>query len=265
VKRSLAFILACLLVLTGCGAPAAESTPPEESAPQPEPWTGLRIVHGAEDGGLVLAGEGAGEVYTLSVGDVPVYLDGAPADSSELKNGMEVEVVCEGIMESYPGQFYRPSAIYAESLDTERGDLCGLYLKVLNDLWEKDSGLNSNIEYVGVDLTNAPGDLTDGEKHAIAWVFGGTHQVVALTMSRDELIERGYLTPVGEPKEGEHALYEWKNGVLFTISAAEGEKGMKFDAAKWRSPLGAYIFSECEAEADSEGNWSYSIGSEAIS
>ena len=50
-----------------------------------------------------------------------------------------------------------------------------------------------------------------------------------------------------------------------TGTASTQYNGVRFDAEKWRSGLGAYIFSDCTA-VSVDGFWnSYTIGSEAIS
>ncbi len=267
-------IIFCLLFFCGC-------QPKEVGGP-----ITLRIVDGAETGNLVLAGETANDVYTLSVEDITVYLDGEKADASVLEDGMMIEVVHSGeILETYPASFGDGKWIDAYSLGTEKNlggtmyDLCGLYLKVLDDLWEKDSGLNGGAEYVSVDLSHAPGNLTEGEKAAIAWIFAGKHDAVPLALSSEELAEQGYFTEIslsymgkGSSGENERKLYQWENGILFTItdSSVEGEvyslPVIKFDAMKWRTPLGAYYFSNCSAVWPQMGTWSdYNVENEMIS
>ncbi|MCI9141149.1 MAG: hypothetical protein HFH87_00835 [Lachnospiraceae bacterium] len=239
-----------------------------------------RIVDGAESGDLVLAGEGWGSVYTLFLGDnseVPVYLDGEIADRTMLEDGMKIGIAGGYVMETFPGQLGGDLEIYAYSRGTEQNpgggyyDLCGLYLKVLDDLWERDNGLNSDVQHVSVDLSEAPGELTDGEKSAIAWIFGCQHQVESLTMTQEELAEAGYLTEL--ELSSKNKLYQWEDGVLFRITAIQWEEGetyslpvIKFNADKWRSPRGAYFFSDCFAVWPEMGTWSdYEIGGEAIS
>jgi len=50
-------------------------------------------------------------------------------------------------------------------------DLCGLYLQVLENLWAEDPSLHTGVTTISVDLSQAPGDLTEAEKEAIAYVF----------------------------------------------------------------------------------------------
>lgn len=247
-----------------------------------EPVDGLtlRIVDGAETGNLILAGEGAGEVYTLSVEGVKILLDGVESAPALLEDGMLVEIQEPGaIMETFPAQFSQVGAIYAYGRGTEQNpmgtyyDLCGLYLQVLNDLWDVDSGLNGGAVYVSVDLSEAPGELTEGEKNAVAWIFAGEHGAEALTLTYQELAEQGYLSEYGEFGDEEHKAYEWADGVLFSITADESGGNevfslpvLKFDAEKWRSPLGGYFFEDCKAVWSESGSWgSYSVGAEAIS
>lgn len=275
MKRSLfVMILLCAVLLCGCQ--------PKEA----EPVT-LCIVDGAETGNLVLAGETASDVYTLSVEGITVYLDGEKADASVLEDGMKIDIVHSGeILETYPASFRDIKWIDAYSLGTEKNpggsyyDLCGLYLNVLDDLWAKDAGLNDGVEYVSVDLSRAPGSLTDGEKAAIAWIFGGRHNAAPLTLSSEELAEQGYLTEIslsymgkgGSSDENARKIYQWEDGLLFTItdSSTEGDiyslPVIKFDAMKWRTPLGAYYFSDCSAVWPQMGTWSsYNVEHEMIS
>ena len=250
--------------------------------------TSLRIVDGAATGQLVLAGERESDVYTLDMKDIKVFLDGKKADASALEDGMMAEIVHSGwIQTTYPGQFSDVYEVRVYSLGSEKNpggsyyDVCGLYLQVLEDLWNADPGLNSEIQYISVDLTDAPGNLTDGEKAAIAWIFGGKHGVQALTLSSEELKEQGYFTEIvytgtGLPMSSDDnrpKAYLWEDGVLFTIIDNMGQDAVsyslpviKFNAWKWRTPLGAYWFSNCSAVWPQMGTWSsYNIEYEMIS
>ena len=250
--------------------------------------TSLRIVDGAETGQLVLAGERASDVYTLDMQDIKVVLDGKKSDASALEDGMMAEIVHSGwIQTTYPGTFSDVYEVRVYSLGSEKNpggsyyDLCGLYLQVLEDLWNADAGLNNEIQYISVDLTDAPGNLTDGEKAAIAWIFGGKHGVEALTLTSEELKEQGYYTEIvytgtGLPMsvdDNRPKAYMWDDGVLFTIIDNMGQDAatyslpvIKFNAWKWRTPLGAYFFSDCSAVWPQMGTWSsYNIEHEMIS
>ena len=255
-----------------------------------------RIADGAETGDLLLAeldytlygghdGSHDGKsVYRLTVGDnIPVYLDGEEASAADLRDGMPVEIAFNGaVAETFPAQLGEVYSLSACSVGTRQSpggsfyDLCGFYLRVLDDLWNVDSGLNSRISTAGLDLSRVPGDLLDSEKAAIAWRFGELHDVEVVTGTFDELAEQGCFTQVASgkaPEGGENPIYEWEDGCLFSIMANNDHEGemyslpvLFFDAQKWRSGTGAYYFCGCSAVWPESGTWSgYTVGSEAIS
>lgn len=297
-KSVLALILC--LCLSACGSAPAEGpeapetpVPPAAEAPPslaedeaPAVIT-CRIVDGAEDGNLLLAEldegmYGGSGVYRLDVSGVPVTLDGEAAEPAVLEDGMPVEVSFNGaVAESFPAQFGEVYAVSAWSRGQEKNaggtayDLCGLYLQVLDDLWRRDPGLNENISQAALDLSQAPGELTEGEKAALVWRFGEMHGVECFAATFEELKDQGYLTaePLGDGARSGAAFYHWEDGCLFSIKANEGHDGevyslpvIFFDGSKWRSSLGAYCFYDCSAGWPERGTWSgYQIGSEMIS
>ena len=177
-KTALPAIALCLLLLAGCStstgtggtpSPMPPESPADTSAVLIEqaPWfETFRVVAGAESGELVLAANDgtAGQVYVLNTEGLP--LDG-PVENGELIN-----VCYDMVLETFPAQFSNVTAV--EHTQTERDDRCGLYLQVLEDLWEVDPGLNTDLKELGVDLSGLT-DLSDSEKAALAWVFGNAH------------------------------------------------------------------------------------------
>ena len=281
-------LLLTLALLAGCGEtqentassgplappePAAQTAPVSLAEDETPDYVTLRLVDGAETGELVLAGETAGQVYTLTVGDIPVTVDGKAASAGDLADGMMVTLATNGmVLETYPARF---GDVYLLEAETPIGgsytDLCGFYLKVLDDLWQVDSGLNSGITQAAVDLSQAPGNLTEGEKDALIWRFGQSHGVDAFAATWDELAEGGYLTEAVQDGNGT-SLYQWEDGCHFSITPHEGAEGeayslpvLRFDAEKHRSPLGAYSFYDCTAVWPEFGAWSdYQVGAEMI-
>lgn len=237
----------------------------------------LKIVDGAESGSLVLAGAENNSVYSLDVKSIDILIDGKKAELKDLEDGMPIDVYYVGDFSSAPQKSGLSTditsfckSISAHSIGTERNpggtcyDLSGLYLKVLEDLWEVDAGLNGDIKYISIDLSKAPGELTEGEKSAISYIFAKEHDKQCLQLTFDELREQGYI----EKDE----LY-WEDGLLFSITNSmkaeeqyNGLRVIKFDAQKWRSGTGAYYFGDCTASWPQNGTWSdYNIGSQAIS
>ena len=260
---------ATLLCFTGCRKEPPEAATPSDgettvmdAAPQGEALR-LRLVDGAGTRMFTLAGENASDVYTASADELTVYLNGRKADPADLENGMllTVEAGYE-LLETWPAQF-AGATVRAERSGgkNDYGDLCGLYMTVLEDLWTNDEALNSGVAYVSVDLAEAPGDLTDGEKAAVAWLFAGRHNAQPLTFRFSELKENGYINDT--------ELY-WKDGVLLSLKATDQAKqsGKKitFDAEKWRSGTGAIFFTGCTADRGKGNAWEpYVPGGFAIS
>lgn len=289
MKKVVSLLMLLALLLTGCG----RDLPAEEIAELPEetpsdapvdaviedsaPWFAtFRIVDGAEDGNLLLAknGDSAGEVYRLNVNNME--LDFTPQD------GQLINVYFESVMESFPAQFGGVSAV--ELTKEAPDDRCGLYLQVLEDLWGKDEGLNSDLEVLGLDLSGLT-HLCEAEKSAVAHRFGELHGLEVVTGTLEQLVEQGYITAhplmidgagVQEPKG---YFYEWENGILYSITTdqdavwnlpmlTEGEQPpvlTAFSAQKWRSSLGSYGFSNCSAQRSEDGSWRYTVGAEFIS
>ena len=289
MKRFFAALL-CLCLLAGCGqastgdkgsgdspASSVAGSSGEKAAAAGELFRVIR----AEDGGaLLLAKEDGGPagVYTLSSMAVEPTLDGG---STATKNGVYtgvgipactpgtlLEIAYGSVLETYPGRLAEVTAVNIRSDGFD--DRCALYLRVLNDLWAVDEGLNSDVALISVDLSET--SLTESEQAAVAWAFGGEHGISeALSMNYEELAAEGYITGT-EPDSG--SMPSWEDGCLFSITEREtgdnelngARNTVTFDAQKWRSALGAYFFADCTAEQVLDGHWGdYIVGSEAIS
>ena len=285
MKRSLSLLLILSLLcalLAGCAGtacPPASGGGDQEPSPKGAPATArCRVVSVSENNVLLLADVDSerGDIYTLDAGELSLEHDqaelGELLDDGQLAVGALVEVAFGGdILESYPALFGGVERITV--LPDEFDDRCALYLRVLNDLWGKDEGLNSSgVEYISVDL--AATSLTPAERSAVAWTFAQSHSAEPLELNYEQLCEEGYISGL----EGENIFPAWENGVLFTItetddpvtfnlpSLSEGgeepsmsqfniKNTVSFDASKWRTALGAYGFSKCGAVQNNDGVW----------
>ena len=147
--------------------------------------------------------------------------------------------------------------------------LCELYIKVLEDLWNVDSGLNNEITQIGIDLSELS-NLTDDQKDYVMSHFASKHNLPYVVGTWEELCEQGYI-------DKENLI--WEDGLFFSIKTNEDAEWnlpaikegdsvpelTAFDAQKWRSGLGAYFFGQCTAQKNADGKWSYTVGQEAIS
>ena len=285
MKRSLSLLLILSLLcalLAGCAGtacPPASGGGDQEPSPKGAPATArCRVVSVSENNVLLLADVDSerGDIYTLDAGELSLEHDqaelGELLDDGQLAVGALVEVAFGGdILESYPALFGGVERITV--LPDEFDDRCALYLRVLNDLWGKDEGLNSSgVEYISVDL--AATSLSPAERSAVAWTFAQSHSAEPLELNYEQLCEEGYISGL----EGENIFPAWENGVLFTItetddpvtfnlpSLSEGgeepsmsqfniKNTVSFDASKWRTALGAYGFSKCVAVQNNDGVW----------
>ena len=285
MKRSLSLLLILSLLcalLAGCAGtacPPASGGGDQEPSPKGAPATArCRVVSVSENNVLLLADVDSerGDIYTLDAGELSLEHDqaelGELLDDGQLAVGALVEVAFGGdILESYPALFGGVERITV--LPDEFDDRCALYLRVLNDLWGKDEGLNSSgVEYISVDL--AATSLTPAERSAVAWTFAQSHSAEPLELNYEQLCEEGYISGL----EGENIFPAWENGVLFTITETDdpvtfnlpslsegGEEAsmsqfnikntVSFDASKWRTALGAYGFSKCVAVQNNDGVW----------
>mgnify|MGYP002541305172 FL=1 len=285
MKRSLSLLLSLVLLcalLAGCAGtacPPASGGGDQEPSPKGAPATArCRVVSVSENNVLLLADVDSerGDIYTLDAGELSLEHDQAERGElladSQLAAGALVEVAYGGdILESYPALFGGVERITV--LPDEFDDRCALYLRVLNDLWGKDEGLNSSgVEYISVDL--AATSLTPAERSAVAWTFAQSHGAEPMELSYEQLCAEGYISGL----TGENAFPQWEKGILFTItetddpvtfnlpSLSEGgelpsmtqyniKNTVSFDASKWRTALGAYGFSKCVAVQDNSGVW----------
>lgn len=237
-------LLLGLFLLAGCTVSPADPSACAPSGPvDSPPWfAACRVVDGADSGSLLLAESGGTGVFRLET-------QGLEQDAP-IEDGQLINVYFEDILETYPSQFGGVSNV--EHAETERDDRCGLFLQVLEDLWNVDPGLNSGITELGVDLSQLTG-LTGSEKAAVAWRFGELHGLTPIEGTWEELCEQGYI-------DREHLA--WEDGCLFSLTGSVKDG---FEAQKWASGLGAYFFCGCTARQARDGTWTYKVGSEAIS
>ena len=224
MKQLFAVIL-CLCLLAGCGqastgdkgsgdspASSVAGSSGEKAAAAGELFRVIR----SEDGAPLLlakADGGPGDVYTLLMTVEPT-LDGGSTAVMDLvyTPGTLLEVTYGSVLETYPGRLAEVTAVNIRSDGFD--DRCALYLRVLNDLWAVDEGLNGDVSMISVDLSQT--SLSESEQAAVAWVFGGMHDIPeTMTMSYEELAAEGYLSDTDPEVDG---IPHWRDGCLFTIT-----------------------------------------------
>ena len=250
-------LICCLLLLcllaSACAAPADV---PEPDAPAAAAvYQGkVAAVRETEAGrSLLLCGDGDTALYWLALDGLSLYdADGAAADTS-FQPGDTVEVGYDGMTaESWPGSFGSPA--YARRLSAG-DDLVGLYLQIIDRLYQTDPGLNSDISLLAFDLS-AVENLSPAEQAALLYLAGDAYGVETRQATFDKLADSGLI-------DRERLVFP--DGLLISFSDMEfSSDSFRFAVQKWRSGLGAYFFIDCEA-VKKNGVWSFTIGVEAIS
>jgi len=109
----------------------------------------------------------------------------------------------------------------------EAEDKVGAYTTAIEKLYEEDSALNSDIQYIAID-TSTIVNLDDEEKDALLEELEDYGYTV-LDRTMDELEEEGYVKD----------LY-FEEGIFFEIEDEEIKgNSITMDISKWRSGLGA--------------------------
>ena len=268
-----AYLMLCLLAACGAGAGepvrggvtegSAVSAGPAQSEAEQAATAVItcRVVSCEREESILLAEQDGSGVFTLSLQDLTVTKDGRPWEEpgDRLRDGDLVDIGYSGvILETWPGQLH--GAVWADVRSDGRDSLCALYLRVLEDLWETDSGLNDGISMVGVDLSAT--SLTESEQRAVAWAFASAHEKELVEGTWKELGNQGYI---------DMERLCWEEGCHFSITekpigGTYSLETVAFDAQKWRSGTGAYYFCDCTSLRSAQGEWGeYQVGAHAIS
>ena len=256
----------CVCLLAACGMTTAPAEQPPAEEPQEDAPVAVdifRVVGSESDFLLAKQDGGERDVFFL------------PEEWADLFRGGElVEVTWSGTaQETNPAQLADVTDI--RELEYGFDDLGGLYLTVLEDLWEVDKGLNeSGVAYVGVDLSET--SLGESERAAVSRLFARKHGAEAVSGTLEELMEQGVIAaePLSQSGSGAEEpkgyFYHWEDGCHFSIRekpvvGSYSLKPIAFDAQKWRSSLGAYFFHSCTSAQSALGEWGdYQIGSQMI-
>ena len=163
---------------------------------------------------------------------------------SDIMAGDRVKISYNGVIaESYPAQ------ITATSLQvTGHNKLIDGYLALVDDIYQEDSGLNSDIEMIALDTTGWV-ELSAMEKEIILMKMKDIYKVEIVEGTFEELAKQGMIDKKN--------LY-FPKGVLITISEMKYKKDkITCGIEKWRSGLGA-IGSDKVTAKYKNGKWTIS-------
>lgn len=256
---ALLMIVFLCLSLASCGGSSQKPEPDGSALPQSsddagEAETASGIIVSDAGKESIFVASGSAGLLSVNLADAEISIGSEKSSYQNLKNGMTVSFAYDMILETYPGMV-SPKALEAADAKDGCNDICGLYMKVIGDLWNEDEGLNGNGENVYLDLSRAPG-LDSSLNEALIWLTANLTGKTVLSATWDELKEQGIF-------DSEKLYIE--NGCYIGISGTEdSENAITFSAQKYVSGLGAIFFQDCSAKMDGSGEWTYTPVSFAI-
>ncbi|MBE5965794.1 MAG: hypothetical protein E7255_02305 [Lachnospiraceae bacterium] len=208
-------------------------------------------VIGTENGLLVMPEKesmeaGSSDKISVGLSDTKFYdAEGNEISEDMLMVGDRIMITYSGaINESYPAQI---SAYEIDLLD--RNILIQGYLAIIEELYEEDAALNSDITMIAVDTTEWI-NLSDEQKKMICNMVQDKYGFEVVENTYEELVEKGLIVE----KE-----LTYPNGILINISNLkykEEKQKLTGSMEKWRSGLGA-TGSDFTAEYK-DGEWKIS-------
>ena len=259
MKKLILLTLCAAFLLTGCGKQEVITS---AAPPEPSNTTATHNFEYVTFDAEVMKREGT-NLLLGDLGDTVGSIFYLTTDDENIKAGDIVEVTFNGmIMESYPPQLGDPSL----KLKEQGTSILPMLEEIFYELWERDEGLNDNIDLIAVD-SDKINVLSDIEKEAFCKILdiymNTNYDISVIASNYEKLKAENMLAPYGDIKDA----YHFENGLLFSFDTQEDTlipiTSLSMTVSKWRSPLGAYGFVINSKLENNE--WTYEIENEFIS
>ena len=273
--RLIALVITIILFATGCGTIAPKSNSMDDATSNKDLDSGnvSGKVSNNDDGeeqfkfkaevmeagkGLLVTPDQESNEYRssnkISVGASDAKFtnqDSNDITMQDLKPGDILEITYNGIiLESYPAQ------ITASAIEVvDHNLIIDGYLAMIDDIYQEDEGLNSDIELLALDTTDWI-ELSDMEKELILTHLKKVYNLDILEGTFDELAEQGIID--------KDNLY-FENGIHIVISEItydSNKKEFHYSIKKWRSGKGAIgagdvtaVYKVGQWVIEKEGTW----------
>lgn len=184
-------------------------------------------------------GRSSDKMYVGLTGASIMNKSGEDITKEELKPGDIIKITYNGIiLESYPAQI---GASKVEVIDHNL--VIDGYMAIIDDIYQKDPGLNGDIEMIALDTTGWV-ELTQIEKEMIFSMMTEKYGMEVIDKTYEQLVEEGLVD-----KEN---LY-FPKGILIdieNIKINDEKNKITYKISKWRSGLGAIGSDDVTAEFD---------------
>ena len=171
--------------------------------------------------------------------DVVLNVEGEEISLNDLRVGDLVEIIYNGvILESYPAQI----SSYRIQLKEESLLING-YMALIDDIYQEDSALNSDITILAIDTTDMT-NITEIEKQRLFIKLQDKYGLEVVEGTFDELVKEGLI-------DKDNLLFD--EGVLIKIKKPiydEKKNCLKCGTKKWRSGTGAIGSDDVTAQYD---------------
>lgn len=230
-----------------------DSSLPEEDGPKPRETTVVKCAK-LQDGTWGLMVTSGGGLSTLITSEVD-------ETAGALLPGSLVRITgVIGERMSYPGQMYGNISVTV----VEPGqNLIGLYLDVLNYLYDEEQSLNPegspdfSIRY-GLDLTEVH-NLSIEEKHALAYFFSCAHDTDWEAGEQPAGTALATFEDLWAEGKIDKKTRRFEHGILFTIQDEPVQNDtFTFSMKKWRSDSENICHENCTGRRDGDG-WTFDV------
>ncbi|MDD5935845.1 MAG: DUF3221 domain-containing protein [Clostridiales bacterium] len=253
----LVIIMIVMSLLSGCLGKREPGSDQDshKNNPSDQPVIAGTILRITENSILVLEKKEENDfcgLLDVSINDVPVTdIQNKALSTSDLVTGLLVNVYYDGqILETYPGRITGTSQI---EVVEQTGDLMGMYLRIIKELYEEDPGLNSGINTIVLDLTNI-NNLTEDQKEILRYLVDCEYEQEVRFGTIEQLQVEGVIKD----------LY-YEDGIVFILSdQALKDNKFEFKVQKWRSGLGSIGYNNCKATIKDD-IWEYKLSGAWIS
>lgn len=195
----------------------------------------VELAHQDKDSILVMTESG---LCTIDSKDIP----------SDLHSGAKLEVTCDSILESYPGQFANASV----KVISDGDGLLDLYYSAFSDLMKTDPALCEDISEIALDFDAS--SLSKEQKEALGYLLSNLYGTgMSYSFSDYQKLN----------EEGRIKNHAYENGVILSLKSEQKGSTLYYSYSEFRSGTAATGIDDCKAEKKN-GVWQNILSNETM-